>query len=392
MPTRLAEPRSDSTGPDPLDAARRLAPAIAAAAPEIEAGSRLPEHVLAALHGAGLFRTLLPARFGGAEIAPARFAAMMETIAAADASTAWCIGQASGCSMAAAWMEPAAAMEVFGHSDAVLAWGTGKGEARPVEGGWIVSGRWAFASGSRNATWMGGHVQREEHDGPVERSMLFPRAQAMITADWNVVGLRGTGSDTYEVRELFVPAAFSVVRLRTAERREQGPLYRFNTTHLYAAGFASAALGVARAMLDAFLDQATSKAPRATGRVQRESTAVQREVGRAEGRLGAARAFLHAVLGEAWAEAQAAVESGGEISMDGRMRIRLATTFASQEARAVSEFAYAEAGAGAIFEAGPFERRMRDMHAICQQVQAHVTHFETYGAWRMGLPPAPRFV
>jgi alkylation response protein AidB-like acyl-CoA dehydrogenase len=239
---------------------------------------------------------------------------------------------------------------------------------------------------------MGGHVQREEHDGPVERSMLFPRAQAMITADWNVVGLRGTGSDTYEVRELFVPAAFSVVRLRTAERREQGPLYRFNTTHLYAAGFASAALGVARAMLDAFLDQATSKAPRATGRVQRESTAVQREVGRAEGRLGAARAFLHAVLGEAWAEAQAAVESGGEISMDARMRIRLATTFASQEARAVSEFAYAEAGAGAIFEAGPFERRMRDMHAICQQVQAHVTHFETYGAWRMGLPPAPRFV
>lgn len=378
--------------PDPLDAARRLAPAIAAAAAEIEASCRLPARLMAELHGAGLFRALLPARFGGAEVEPARFAVMMETIAAADASTAWCIGQASGCSMAAAWMEPVAAMAVFGPHDAVLAWGTGKGEARRVEGGWIVTGRWAFASGSRNATWMGGHVQREEHDGPVERSMLFPRAQATITEDWNVVGLRGTGSDSYAVQELFVPEAHSVVRLRAADRREPGPLYRFNTTHLYATGFASVALGVARAMLDAFLDQATSKAPRATGRPQRESTAMQREVGRAEGRLGAARAFLHAVLGEAWAEARAAAEAGGEISLDTRMRIRLASTFAAQEARAVSEFAYAEAGAGAIFTGGPFERRMRDMHAICQQVQAHATHLETFGAWRMGLPPAARFV
>lgn len=378
--------------PDPLDAARRLAPTIAAAAAEIEAGGRLPAPLMAALHAAGLFRALLPARFGGTEIEPARFAAMMETIAAADASTAWCIGQSSGCSMAAAWMEPDAAMEVFGPADAVLAWGTGKGEAREAEGGWIVSGRWAFASGSRNATWLGGHVQREEHDGMVERSMLFPRARAAITEDWSVVGLRGTGSDTYAVHELFVPRTHSVVRLRQAERRETGPLYRFNTTHLYAAGFASVALGVARAMLDAFLDQATSKAPRATGKVQRESTAVQREVGRVEGRLGAARAFLHAVLGEAWAEARTAAQTGGEIAMDARMRIRLATTFAAQEARAVSEFAYAEAGAGAIFIGGPFERRMRDMHAICQQVQAQATHLETFGAWRMGLPPARRFV
>lgn len=387
MEAGLAERRAD-----PLEAARRLAPAIAAAAAEIEAGCRLPAHLVEALHAAGLFRALLPARYGGAEVEPVRFATMMETIAAADASTAWCIGQASGCSMAAAWMAPEAAMDVFGPADAVLAWGTGKGEAREVEGGWIVSGRWAFASGSRNATWLGGQVQRDEHDGPVERSMLFPRAKAAITEDWNVVGLRGTGSDTYEVRDLFVPAAYSLVRLRAAERREPGPLYRFNTTHLYAAGFASVALGVARAMLDAFLDQAMNKAPRATGKVQRESTAVQREVGRAEGRLGAARAFLHAALGEAWAQARVAAEAGGEISMDARMRIRLATTFAAQEARAVAEFAYAEAGAGAIFTAGPFERRMRDMHAICQQVQAHATHFETYGAWRMGLPPAARFV
>ncbi len=377
---------------DPVDAARRLVPAIAAAAAEIEAGGRLPAPLMTALLAAGLFRSLLPARFGGAEVAPRHFATVMETIAAADASTAWCIGQSCGCSMAAAWMEPTAAMQVFGPADAVLAWGTGRGEAREVEGGWIVSGNWAFASGSRNATWLGGHVQREEHDGLVERSMLFPRARASITEDWNVVGLRGTGSDAYAVHDLFVPRSHSVVRLRAADRRESGPLYRFNTTHLYAAGFASVALGVARAMLDAFLDQATSKAPRATGRPQRESTAVQREVGRAEGRLGAARAFLHTVLDEAWQEARIAAAGGGELSMDARMRIRLATTFAAGEARAVSEFAYAEAGAGAIFTGGPFERRMRDMHAICQQVQAQATHLETFGAWRMGLPPAPRFV
>ncbi len=384
---------------DPVQRARALAPLIAAAAGEVEASRSLPPALLDALHGAALFRTLLPRACNGEETDPATYVRMLETVAQQDASTAWCIGQASGCSMAAAYLEPEIAWEMWGGDPrAALAWGAGpQGMAQVVAGGYVVTGTWGFASGGRHATWLGGHCRVTELDGSprlgaggelAERTMLFRKNAADMRDTWQVMGLRGTGSDTYSVQQLFVPDRYSVCRDTDAERRQFGALYRFTTTHLYAAGFAGVALGIARGALDALVEVARGKTPSATARGLRDSPVVQSAIAQAEAKLRAARALLLTTLQDAWDEAQ----QTSALSLDSRMSIRLASTYAIHQAKEVTSTAYQEAGATAIFESNPFERRFRDAHSVSQQVQARTTHFETVGQHLLGLDVNQRFV
>ena len=390
------QPREQS---DPVARARAVSPLIAAAAPQIEAACALPPALLDALHDAAMFRVLLPRSCGGDEADPATYVAVMETLAAADASAAWCIGQASGCSMAAAYLDPGAAWRIWGSDPrAVLAWGAGPpGVAQMVAGGYRVTGQWGFASGSRHATWLGGHCRVLEADGtmrkdalgePAEWSMLFRKHEAAITQDWQVMGLRGTGSDSYAVTDLFVPADHGLCRDAAEERREHGPLYRFSTLHLYASGFGAVALGIARGALDAFKALAREKTPQAGGRMLRDSAVVQTQVALAEAKLGAARSYLLQTLRETWD----GVGRTGAVTLDQRMAIRLAATFATLQAREVVDVAYHEAGATAVFTSNPFERRFRDVNTVSQQVQARSAHFETVGAHLLGLQPSLRFV
>ena len=310
----------NSTGQDWIARARALTPLLAAAAPRIEADKQLPPDVVDALHEAQLFRMLLPRSLGGAELALDEFFQVILAVAEGDASAAWCVSQSSGCAMAAAYLEPAAAREIFGDARAVLAWGFPAGPCRalPAEGGWRASGTWGFGSGNRHATWLGGHCQMP--DGS-DRTMLFPRSAATIKPDsWNVVGLRGTGSDTYSVADLFVPAAHAIVARASGrdlppsadaepdpepERRESGTLYRFSPTSVYQSGFAGVALGIARATQNAFLDLATKKTPSSGTTMLRDNPVVQLRVAQSEARLGSARAWLQSILREMWADCAA---------------------------------------------------------------------------------------
>lgn len=383
----------------PAERARAVAPLIVTAADRIEAARELTPEVLDALHGAGLFRCLLPRTCNGEEVHPADYMEMVEIIATADASTAWCIGQGSGCSMAAAYLKPEIAWEIWGNdSRAVLAWGMRPGiPAKVVDGGYRVTGQWHFASGSRHAQWLGAHCTIEELEGslrpgphghPIERTLLFPRAAATIIDDWHVVGLRGTGSDSYAVTDLYVPDDYTLGRDTIEDRRERGPLYQFTSTNMYASGFASVALGIARGALDAFVALAQEKTPRGAARSLRESPVVQHDLAFAEARLRAARTLLLHTLREIFD----GVERRGEMTSDENMSIRLVTTYAISQAKEVMQTAWKYAGATAIFEKNPFERRFRDMHAVTQQVQARWTHFETVGQHLLGLAPDPRFI
>ena len=144
---------------DPVRRARQLRPLIEGAAAAIEQGRQVTAEVQAALHDSKLFRLYLPKTYDGEEVEPATFVAVVEELAKADASTAWCVAQASGCSLAAAYLAPAVAQEIFGAPDAVLAWGPvgQNAKATIVEGGYRFSGTWPFASGSRHARWLAGH-------------------------------------------------------------------------------------------------------------------------------------------------------------------------------------------------------------------------------------------
>jgi alkylation response protein AidB-like acyl-CoA dehydrogenase len=379
---------------DFVERARMLAPQIEASAAQIERDRQLPDALVTALVDAGLTRMLLPRSLGGAELDPLTFVEVIEEISRVDASTAWVLCQTAGCSMTAAYLPPQVAWEIFGSDHrAILAWGPGPdARAVAVDGGYRVTGTWSFASGGRHATWFGGYcpiygpdgaLRRRDNGTPEARTMLFPASSVQMIDVWHVIGLRGTGSDSYSVSNLFVPQDYAVARDDPSERRASGPLYCFPMGSLFAAGFAGVALGIARTTFDAFVRLASDKAPRGFSRTLRENAVVQSQVGQAEAALRSARLLLVSTLGEIWQ----AVGRAGHLSLEQRINIRLASTFAIHRARDVVEVAYHAAGATAIFTSGPFERRLRDLHAVTQQLQGRQAHFETVGQYLLGLEP-----
>jgi indole-3-acetate monooxygenase len=380
--------------------ARALAPVIAAAAPRIEAERQLPADLVDALHEARLWRMLVPRAYGGDEVSPVEYVQAIEEIAKADASTAWCIGQTSVCSTVSKNMKPDVAEEIFKTNPrGVLAWGpTNNAKAVADKGGYRVSGAWPFASGSKHATWLAAHCLLHEPDGelrrdasgkPMQRTFFVPRERATWQDVWQVMGLRGTGSNTYTLTDVFVPDDYSIDyhALNSAGRREHGPLYAFTIYQLFGASFPAVALGIARAMLDALCDLAQKKTPTGQTAMLRDNPVIQSQVGIAQSSLEAARTFLFDALGEIWLAAQS-----GTITMDQRVRLRMACIHATQQARQVAETIYLAAGATAVFESNAFERRFRDMHAVSQQAQSQLSIYEAVGRHFLGLPHGSRLI
>jgi alkylation response protein AidB-like acyl-CoA dehydrogenase len=386
----------------PVDWAARasaLAPAIEAAGDRIEAERRIAPEIITALHEAGLFRMLLPVASGGGAADIVAFNQVIETIAAADASTAWCLAQQVASTQAAGFLDPKIAHEIFAAPSGAVAWGPPSGaKAVVADGGYVVNGRWRFASGSEHCPWLGGHCAVIEADGkprldqrggPVMRTMLFPKQKATFQDIWHVIGLRGTGSNAYEVRDLFVPEAYSTWRDLAADRRDDRPLSNIPLLTLYGMGFSGVALGLARASLDAFMTLATTKKPAATHGAPvllRDNAVIQSRVAKATGRLQSARAYLHDMLRQFWD----AATRNRAVTLEERAQLRVAITGAMEQARRVVDFAYHAAGTNAIFQGSPFERRFRDMHTVTAQGQAHLSNFEGAGQALFGIEPAQR--
>ena len=379
--------------------AAALVPMIAAASDRIEAERRIVPEVIAALHEAGLFRMLLPASFGGGAADVLAFNRVIETIATADASTAWCLAQQVASTQSASYLDPKVAREIFAGPDGAVAWGPPSGaKAVVVDGGYIVNGRWRFASGSEHCPWLGGHCAVIEADGkprldkqgrPVMRTMLFRKDKATFYDIWHVIGLCGTGSNAYEVTELFVPEAYSYWRDLPADRRGVDALGNIPLLTLYGMGFSGVALGLARASLEAFMTLAEKKKPAPTHGAPvllRDNAVIQSRVAKATGRLQSGRAYLHDMLHEFW---QAATANRAQ-TLEQRAQLRVAITGSMDQARRVVDFAYHAAGADAIFNGSAFERRFRDMHTVTAQGQAHLSNFEGAGQALFGIEPSQR--
>lgn len=379
-----------------MDSVQAIAGLISDSAEYADRERQLPEELLNALHQARLFRLLLPCEFNGEEISPPEFFETIEAVAKLDASTAWCLCQANGCAMTAAYLAPQVASEIWANDpEAVLAWGppTAKSTATidASAAGYRLNGQWSFASGCRHASWLGAQCNvleadatpRYDEDGAaVIRTFLIPKSQAEMIDIWQVMGLRGTGSDGFRLQNHAISHEYSVARDEPGERRYHSPLYLFPAMSLYASGFSGVALGIARSMLDAFKELASAKKPRLARHVLRDNHVIQFEVAQSEVRLNAARTFLLHELNDIWSDTVATQQ----LTVEQRMRIRLATTHAIHEAKQVADTVYDIAGATAIFQSSAFERRFRDLHTVTQQLQGRKTHYQTVGAFLLGLP------
>ena len=386
---------------DPAVIARAEAvrPDVAAASNDIETTRRLPPALLDKLHDAQLFRLLLPRSSHGIETDPVTFFHVIETIAKADASTAWCLSQAGGCAMSAAYLDLPVAQAIFGDPRAVLAWGPGpKVRAVECEGGYRVTGVWSFASGGRHATWLGAHCPIYAADGspkfeangaPLERTMLVRTEDVEWTDIWNTVGLRGTASDQFALNDFFVRVgSFDDPRIRPRMPRSAA-----RSTAWAPAPATRSALPASPAASPAPRSIISSKrcatrcraAPKAS---LRDNAVVQCNLAQAEVNLRAARGYVLQSMADTWKD----LAAGATITVAQRINMRMASTNAIHKAREAVDFAYNAAGATAIFENHPLERRFRDMHTVTQQLQGQIRHFETVGAWMMGADADLTFV
>jgi alkylation response protein AidB-like acyl-CoA dehydrogenase len=375
---------------DIAETARLLAPEIRARAAEIEHGRTLPPDLAARLAQAGLFRTLLPRRLGGLELAPAEALASMEAIARADASAGWCVMIGATAGMAAAWLDPGVAASIHA-GPATITGGVfaplGRAE---VDGDrYRVDGRWAWFSGHRHCAWLAGGcvvteggAPRRLADGTPETRMVFFPAEAATRLDgWHVSGLSGTGSGAIELAGLSVHRSHSVSLVADAPR-ETGPLYRLPAFGLLAQGIAAVMLGNARAAVDELIALAGGKQPQGSRRTLAERAGTQAEVARAEASLRAARAYCIEAVDAAWRQAQA----DAPLSDSARADLRLSATWATRAAAEVTRSMHDLGGGHSVFLDCPLQRRFRDAHVGTQHAMVAGSTYELAGRVLLGLP------
>ena len=361
-----------------LEAVETLAPRIAGRAAESEAARRLPTDLLDDLKRAGVFRLLLPASHGGIEADVTAFARVFETLARADASVAW-----TAMLGAAAWRDvvglPRATFDgLFASGPDVIGAGVihPTGSIAPVDGGYLVTGRWSFASGCEHADWLFGDCFEGVVDGvPQLRIALFAPDQVVIEDTWDVSGMRGTGSHHFHVDGVVVPAE------RTLSVLDESSCVDATIIHvpqlaLYSCAVATVAIGIAQGALDDILELAVNKVPLLAGAALASSPTFHMELATAVAELSAARALLYET-GEAMWEA---ASTGREPSMAERARIRAGAVWMTARAAHVVDTAYRAGGGSSLYSSCPLQRRLRDVHAVTQHFLVRQDTLATAGA------------
>ena len=363
-----------------IDRARQLADKVAERADEIDEERRTPADLAGELADAGLFRLLVPKSLGGVEIEHPAFVEIVRIFAQADASTAWCVNQNNIFATDSARMPVETAREIWGDRRGIVTNGppSRDTEAVPTEGGYRLSGHWDFSSGSSHSTWLAARAPVEDRAGEPPM-FLFPKSDATMLDSWQVNGLRGTASFSFEVSELFVPKNHTY--MESDAPREDGPIYRVPKIPLFAIGFATISIALARACMDDAIELAGRKTQRSVSSAMIDRSTVHQQIGENEANLRAADAYLRSSSAALWASAN----KHDKVEMDTRIEVRMAATHAIRQAARVVDAAYELFGAGAIFKSNLIQRRYQDMHTIAQQIQGRATNFETAGRYFLGL-------
>jgi alkylation response protein AidB-like acyl-CoA dehydrogenase len=340
----------------------------------------------------GLFRIWTPRAFGGFEMDPVSVMRVVEEVARLDSAAGWNLQLATGIVPFFAWFPDEGVEEMWGENPDLILGGTlfPPGTAVPVEGGYRVSGRWPFVSGCHHCSWflgpaliMDGDQPRHGADGsPVQLIVAYRAEEAEILDTWHTVGMRGTGSHDVVAKDVFVPTRRSTLLapLTKPAKAFTGPLYRL-TIWTAVAALSAPALGIARAAIDALLDLSKKKIPSYTQTTLRDRPVAQFQAAHAEASLGAARAYLHESLRQAW---ESALQEQ-MISLEQKINIQLASSFAMQACARAVELVHAAAGTSAIRLEHPFEKHFRDVHVVTQHAFASASRYESVGKLLFGL-------
>ena len=372
-----------------LAAVEEVRPVLEAQSEEGEAIGTLPGASVDALHNAGLFAMKLPQELGGAEADPMTQLEVIEAVSRIDPSAGWCVMIGSGSIAQPAAFLPDEAIEVMFSGERIpraassLAQG---GTAEPVDGGYIVNGRWSFASGIRHSDWVrgGALVPGEGNESDRHIVCVVPTSQVEIVDNWHVAGLKGTGSNDFRASNLFVPESFTW-NVWNPKRYRGGPMFLMGRPGFVIVGHAAFALGVGRKALDLITEQASVNRRGYYNRLAlSERGGFQKDLGEMDLRLRASRALTIEVMKETWEE----VCEGRTPASPLQLRMRATSTYVTQVATEVTQTAFKYAGGGAIFQSSLLQRCFRDIHAGALHLMVSDRAYENHAQFLLGFPEA----
>lgn len=363
-----------------LERAKSVYPDIVASGDAIESERELPSDLAGRLKELGIFRLLVPKSLGGEEMDFPEYLNVVRLISHADGSTGWCVNQGAVFATHAGRAPRPLAEEVWGDPNGVVGNGPPSGASySTTDGGYMLTGSWNFSSGCRHANWLAAVAGGTNREPTLLH--FIPKQELNLIDVWQVNGLRGTGSFSFDAENHYVPSNRSM-RLDTAPV-ESGPLYVIPQGLLFACGFGCVALGVSRSAIDCVIELSQSKRAQFARDTLSEDPVVQTHIGKAQAIVEGARAFLNETVREVWDNTC----REGTISVNDRMRLRLAGTHAIRQSASAVDIVYNLSGSTAIFSYKAIQRKFQDAHVITQQVQGRESHYQTVGSHLLGIKP-----
>lgn len=343
-----------------------------------ECDRRLTAATVEALRSVDAFRMFVPATYGGPGLSVPNVLRTLISLSEADAAAGWCATVASQTSHMAGNLAPEWASAIFADPTSIANGAFAPlGKATKVDGGFRVSGRWGWGSGSAFANWISAGALTE--DG--EFLQLIVEANDVEIHDtWNPVGLRGTGSNDFSIHDVFVPADRSVA-FGKAKPMVDDAIARTPGFVLFASGIACVLIGIAnRAVNEATLLMQT-KRPAQSRKTVSESPVSQVELARADTLVRSATQYLFAEV----AVVSDLVDRGERVGIDERLRVRQAATYAAEQCVDAVDTCYRLGGGSSVDAGTSLARCFRDIHTASAHIMISSRTYETVGRQLLGL-------
>ena len=373
-----------------LEAVEGLRNVLETGADEAELSGTLPASTVNAIYESGLFSFKTPSILGGAEADAMTQLDVIEAASRIDPAAGWCLMIGAGTlSNIGAFASDEAIGAIFLDGKPPKAAGVAapSGEAIVVEGGYRVSGRWSFASGIRHSEWVAGGavVKNQKEDASQQIRLVVPTVQVEIHDNWQVIGLKGTGSCDYSITDVFVPDRFTWPGAEPEPRRG-GANFRLGRPGMQTTGHCGFALGVGRRALDAVTELAQTKRRgyRGTMSLIADRGSFQRFLGESELRLRAARALVLETIEEAWDFASQGVTPPLPL----QARMRASATYSTEEAADITSQAFRFGGGTAMYNSNVLQKCLRDINAAAQHNMVSDRTYENVGQFTLGFASA----
>lgn len=377
---------------DSIHAAQTILGRVEETSASSEQLRRLDDRAVALIKQAGLARVFTPKRFGGYELAPRHHILACATLARACPAAAWVLMVCGAHTYVVGRYPQRAQEEVFADDPDVLIAGTlaAQGKIEPVEGGWILDGRWQFGSGVDHSPWLlVGARPADPNANYRAQHVVVPKTEIEIDDTWHTLGMRGTGSKDLVARKVFVPSHRAMetgpLFLGTFSG-PAAPVYRLPVSAGLAAMLSAAVVGMAERGIERFIDSTKARTDVYYGGRKAASASIQRRIGEADTELSVARLLIERMCDDFDVAMR---ENRPPMDIKIRARIRRDAAYVVELSRRALDRVFAASGAHAIYDYSMLQRAHRDIHtASHHQIVDFDAAAELFGGLTLDVEPA----